>query len=240
MLPQLKKDLRAVADPVKAKNMYWFFKTGPGQYGEGDKFLGLTVPDQRTIAKQYQDLPLSDIRKLIKSPWHEERLTGLIILVNQYKKADEQTKKIIYEFYLSHTKWINNWDLVDLSASYIVGDWLAYKKEKMKVLTWLARSKLIWERRIAMVATFKYIYDGSSKEAIKIAELLVNDSHDLIQKAVGWMLREVGKRADKQALLEFLDKHAATMPRTALRYAIEHFSLEERKHYMELKLKGGG
>lgn len=231
---EVKAALRELATPKKAKATVWFFKSGPGQYGEGDKFLGVTVPEQRKIAKQFKNLPLADVEELIISPWHEERLTGLFILVYKYNSADEETKNEIYNFYISHTKNINNWDLVDCSSEYIVGAWLAGKPEKMKVLLKLAESELLWDKRIAMLATFYFIKQGRSGEALAIAEKLVNDKHDLIQKAVGWMLREIGKKVGRQQLVDFLDKHAATMPRTALRYAIEHFDPAKRAHYMGL------
>jgi 3-methyladenine DNA glycosylase AlkD len=233
MLDNLKNDLRAVTDPEKAAFLPRFFKTGAGQYGEGDKFLGITVPAQRVIAKKYGELPLADIEKLIQSEWHEERLTGLIILVNAYKKADVPTQKEIYDFYLSHTKNINNWDLVDSSAEFIVGPYLENRPEKMKVLTNLANSSDLWEKRIAMISTFDYIKKGNPTEALEIAEILLQDKHDLIQKAVGWMLREIGKRCDQQLLIEFLNIHYKTMPRTSLRYAIEHFSPETRTKYLK-------
>ena len=226
--------LQQLATPEKAKASAWFFKSGPGQYAEGDKFLGITVPEQRTIARKYKDLPLKDVEKLVMSQWHEERLTGLFILVGQYQKGNEAKRKEIYDFYLSHTRHINNWDLVDSSAPYIVGSWLDGQPEKMQVLQKLAGSDWLWDRRIAMLATGDYIKKGRTEEAIKIAEQLLPDKHDLIQKAVGWMLREIGKRVDKQVLTRFLDKHAATMPRTSLRYAIEHFDPELRTHYMGL------
>ncbi len=230
----LSKALRAVATPAKAKASSWFFKTGPGQYGEGDKFLGVTVPEQRKVAQQFKDLPIKETEKLVTSPWHEERLTGLFILVSQYKKADEANKKAIYEFYISHTNFINNWDLVDSSAGYIVGPYLENKTYKMKVLTKLAKSDFLWDRRIAMLSTFYYIYQGKADEALVIAEILLQDEHDLIQKAVGWMLREIGKRVDKQILIKFLENHAAHMPRTTLRYSIEHFDSKTRQHYLSL------
>lgn len=229
--------LRDVATPERAVANAWFFKTGPGQYGEGDKFLGVTVPEQRKIAKQFKELPLKQVEKLTMSPWHEERMTGLFILVGQYSRADKANKKLIYEFYITHTKWINNWDLVDSSAEYIVGPWLDTRPEKMMVLTTLAGSSLLWDRRIAIIATFEYIRQGRADEALVIAEELLDDPHDLIQKAVGWMLREVGKRVDRAFLEVFLDKHAATMPRTTLRYAIEHFNAKQREHYLKLRTK---
>ena len=229
--------LIAAANPEKIGPLGRFFKTGPGQYGEGDQLIGLTVPSQRIIAKQAQDLPLTEIEKLLMSPWHEERLTSLLIMVLQYKKAKAEYRKELYEFYMSHTKSINNWDLVDTSAEYIVGPYLDGRPEQMQVLEERAHSDLLWDRRIAMLATFDYIKRGRADEALIIAELLLHDSHDLIQKAVGWMLREIGKRVDQQLLLTFLDMHAATMPRTSLRYAIERLSSDTRKHYLTLKDK---
>lgn len=236
-MPTVASELRKIATPAKAKASAWFFKTGPGQYGEGDMFLGVTVPEQRKIAKIYKDLPLAGIESLITSPWHEERLVGLFILVGQYSRASTQNQKLFYDFYISHTKWINNWDLVDSSAEFIVGPWLADKPEKLKVLEKLADSEMLWEKRIAMIATFHYIKAGQADAALLIAGLLLNDKHDLIQKAVGWMLREVGKRVDRELLIQFLDLHAATMPRTALRYAIEHLPPTQRIHYLDMRIK---
>jgi 3-methyladenine DNA glycosylase AlkD len=234
-LTLLKNELRRHANPEKAAFFPRFFKAGPGEYAEGDMFLGVTVPVQRTIAKKYRDLPLHESEKLITSKWHEERLTGLFILVSQFQKGSVETQKEIYEFYMSHTQNVNNWDLVDSSAAYIVGPWLEDKPDKMKILQKRAQSKLLWDRRIAMLATFYYIQKGKADETLVIAGLLIDDKHDLIQKAVGWMLREIGKRVDAQLLKSFLDKHAGTMPRTTLRYAIEHFSPDVRKHYLNLK-----
>ncbi|OGM31039.1 hypothetical protein A2630_04910 [Candidatus Woesebacteria bacterium RIFCSPHIGHO2_01_FULL_44_10] len=230
------KALRAVATVERAKAGRWFFKTGIGEYGEGDQFLGVTVPDQRKIAKQFKDLPLTEIEKLITSSWHEERLTGIFILIDQFKRGDDAIKKAIYDFYISHTKYVNNWDLVDSSAGYIVGTWLDGQPDKMKVLTKLAKSKLLWERRIAMISTLYFIVKKESvDEALTIIEILKNDNHDLIQKAVGWMLREVGKRVDEEVLTNFLDQNAATLPRTTLRYAIEKLTPSQRRHYLGLK-----
>lgn len=231
----LKKELRSVADSERAKSSAKYFKTGPGEYGEGDVFIGIKVPEQRRICKRYSSLDLKDIESLLHSPIHEFRTCALFILVEKFKR--ENIKKEIFNFYLKNTKWVNNWDLVDGSASYIVGEYLDDKKDKMKILIKLAKSKSLWERRIAMIATFAYIYKGRSTEAIEIAEILVNDQHDLIQKAVGWMLREIGKKAGEKVLLKFLDEHAKTMPRTTLRYAIERLSTKEKKHYMSLKNK---
>lgn len=232
-IDQLKSGLRKLATSEKAGSSAWFFKTGPGQYGEGDKFMGVTVPEQRRIAGQFKDLPLAELKMLITSPWHEERLTGLFILVGQYQRGSVADKKKVYDLYLSLTKYINNWDLVDSSAAYIVGPYLEGKKRA--VLTGLARSKDLWERRIAMIATFHYIRQGDAGDALKIAEILLRDKHDLIQKAVGWMLREIGKRVDEQILISFLNKYAETMPRTALRYAIERLPADKRKFYLNKK-----
>ncbi|MEX0616371.1 MAG: DNA alkylation repair protein [Candidatus Woykebacteria bacterium] len=239
MIEQLKKDLQELATPQKAKASEWFFKTDKGQYGEGDKFIGVTVPEQRLIAKKYKDLPLTKAEQLFKSPIHEERLVALIILVNQFKAAvkqnDSKIQKEIYEFYLANTGWVNNWDLVDSSAGYIVGPYLENRSKD--ILYKLAKSKNLWERRIAMVATSYFIAQGDPKDALKIAEILIDDKHDLIQKAVGWMLREVGKRCSEKDLTNFLDKHAATMPRTALRYSIEHFPEGKRQYYLKSVIK---
>lgn len=229
----IKKDLRDLASPERAMNSVWFFKTGPGQYGEGDAFIGVTVPQQRKVAAKYKDLSLEDLDKLIASKIHEERLTALIILVNQFKNADEAQRKDIYDFYMSHTKYVNNWDLVDTSAGYIVGGWLEDKDRG--VLVKLAQSQDIWERRIAMIATLNYIMKGDPSDALLVAEILVHDNHDLIQKAVGWMLREVGKRCSVTDEEAFLDKYAETMPRTMLRYAIEKFPPDRKRYYMNLK-----
>lgn len=229
--------LRAAANPEKAAFFPRFFKAGPGQYAEGDMFLGVTVPQQRIIAKRYKNLSLTAIEQLITSAWHEERLTGLLILVGQYSSAAQTDKKAIYEFYMAHTASVNNWDLVDSSAEYIVGPYLQDRPEKMKILETLSASKLLWERRIAMLATFHYIKQGKADEALVLAERLLYDTHDLIRKAVGWMLREVGKRVDSSLLRTFLDEHAAAMPRTTLRYAIEHFDTSTRARYLSLGRK---
>jgi len=208
-----------------------FFKTGPGDYGEGDRFYGVVVPKIRSIVKVHREAPGPEIRKLLRSKFHEERLTALLILVDQYQRGNAFHKKKIYDLYLASTAYINNWDLVDLTAQHIVGAYLDGKEPS--VLTRLALSKSLWERRIAMLATFRFIRLGDSYEALRIAELLLRDPHDLIHKAVGWMLREVGKRCSLKAECEFLDAHAATMPRTMLRYAIERFPNELRLHYLK-------
>jgi len=229
------KALQAASRPERVVSTERFFKAYPGGYSEGDKFLAVGVPQTRLIAKDFRGLPLSEIGKLIQSPWHDARLMVLIILVERYKRADESVRREVYDFYIKHTANINNWDLVDTSAEFIVGPWLDGRPEQMKALQKLAASKLLWERRIAMLATFHYIKQGRADEALVIAKQLLYDQHDLIQKAVGWMLRETGKRVDRAILVAFLDQHAATMPRTTLRYAIEHFSPERRKHYLALK-----
>lgn len=232
-LSQFKKELKSLGSPKKAKASAWFFKTAPGQYGAGDLFIGVTVPEQRKVASKYVDLPLSDISKLLHSREHEFRLSALIILVAQYQKASPVKKKEIYNFYLKHMKRINNWDLVDSSASYIVGQYLA-DKTKMPIIK-LAKSKNIWEKRIAMIATLAYIVKGESDTALRIAQMLLKDDHDLIQKAVGWMLREIGKRCSEKTLETFLKKHYRVMPRTMLRYAIERLPPEKRALYLKRK-----
>lgn len=233
MLEELRRELREASDPAKTGFLPKFFKAGPGQYAEGDQFLGVTVPRQRALAKKYQSLWLGDIEKLIQSPWHEERLTGLFILVNAYRQAGQADRQQIYNFYVAHTDRINNWDLVDSSADKIVGAHLENSPYKMKVLSALAKSDNLWERRIAMIATYHYIKQGRPDEALEIADILLADSHDLIHKAVGWMLREVGKRVDRQLLADWLASRYKTMPRTMLRYAIEHFSKSDRQKYLK-------
>lgn len=227
-LTQLRNDLHTLKNPEKALILQRFFKTGKGQYGEGDVFLGITVPQSRKIAVTYKTLPLNDIKQLLISKIHEERLIGLLILVHNF----ETSPKKIYQFYLSLTKYINNWDLVDLSADKIVGAYLIDKKKD--ILYTCARSKNIWERRIAIVATYYFIKNNQFDDTLKIAEILLNDTHDLIQKAVGWMLREVGKRSVKTEE-DFLQKHYENMPRTMLRYAIEKFPETKRKAYLRKK-----
>ncbi len=183
-------------------------------------------------------MPLPELSKLISSKWHDDRLLALIILVRQYQKGNEAQQRAVYDFYLKHIAYVNNWDLVDSSAEFIVGPQLGDHPDKLKVLTGLAASGELWERRIAMLATFAYIKKAKAEDALVIAELLLHDPHDLIQKAVGWMLREIGKRVDRKILLDFLDQHAREMPRTMLRYSIEHLPPEQRAHYMALKAKG--
>ncbi len=233
MLDKLRLDLQKIADPIKAKNYARFFKTGKGEYGEGDNFLGVVVPNQRQIAVKYKDLSLVDLQKLLSSNIHEYRLTALFILVSQYKqfKKDKEKRGVIIKFYLKNTKNINNWDLVDSSAHYILGDYLLDKKDR-SILYKLAKSKNLWERRIAIISTFAFIRARQFDNTIKISEILLKDKHDLIHKAVGWMLREVGKR-NKKVEEGFLQKYYRQMSRTMLRYAIEKLPENERKRYLD-------
>jgi len=232
MLNSLKEDLTKFANREKAKLLAGFFKTGKGQYAEGDIFLGITVPLQRSIAKKYKELKLAEISVLLKSKIHEERLVGLLILVEQFKEADEKLKSKIFNFYLDNIVGVNNWDLVDLSAPNIVGIYLINNRRHLPLLNKLVRSNNIWKRRIAVLATCPFIKQKKFDPTIKISEILLSDKHDLIHKAVGWMLREVGK-ADEKALDDFLIKHHKIMPKTMLRYAIEKMDEEKRKRYLK-------
>lgn len=229
---QVKTELNKHASATSAEFATRFFKAYDGGYSAHDKFLGLRVPLIRSIGKTYKDLPLDEIGKLLKSEIHEHRLAGLIILVNQFKKANELGREEIYKFYMSHLPGVNNWDLVDASCRDIVGGFLLDKPHD--ILYKLAQSKDLWERRIAVVSTYEFIRHGELDDTFKISEILMDDKHDLIHKAVGWMLREAGKK-DRDALLEFLDKHAQKLPRTALRYSIEHLPPSQKLHYMKLK-----
>jgi 3-methyladenine DNA glycosylase AlkD len=224
---ELEAELRAAGDPTRAANVAWFLKTGKGQYGEGDRFLGITVPAQRKIALRYRDLPLADIARLLASPLHEFRFAALEILVSQYERSADSEP--IVAFYLDHTAGINNWDLVDTSAPYILGDYL--KTRPRKILDRLAASPNLWERRIAIVSTLTLIKNGELDDTFRIARKLLEDPHDLIHKAVGWALREAG-RVSRPALQSFLQTNHAQLPRTALRYAIEHFPPAERKQIL--------
>lgn len=233
MIANIKKDLKKAARQDKANTLQRFFKTGPGQYGEGDKFIGVMVPDIRRVSQKYKDLPTKEVLDLLRSPFHEERLCALLILVDQYQKGDSQKQKQIFALYLKNYQYINNWDLIDLTAPRIVGAYLMHRPKD--VLYKLAKSKNLWQRRVAILATFQFIYAGQSQETIKIAKILLRDEHDLIQKAVGWMLREVGKRCDEKILLDFLDEYHKVMPRTMLRYAIERLPTKKRQHYLGKK-----
>jgi len=226
----LKRELRSAADPEQAKNLHRFFKTGRGEYGEGDVFLGIKVPVQRKIAAQYRDLPVKELIGLLQSNIHEHRLVSLVILIHKYDKADEAGKKEIFNLYLKNTGKINNWDLIDLSAPKIVGHWLLDKKRD--ILYTLARSSDLWEKRISIMATFAFIKNKQVEDTLNIAKILLHDEHDLIHKAVGWMLREVGNRVSRAEEEKFLKKHYTTMPRTMLRYAIEKFDEKKRRFYM--------
>jgi len=225
-LRDLKRELAQASDADRARNLRWFFKTAKGEYGEGDQFCGITVPVQRKIARRYTHLRLSDIKKLLHSPVHEQRFTALEILVFQYDHADAAAQNEIFDFYLANTRRINNWDLVDASAPYIIGAHLLSRSRR--ILYQLARSADLWERRIAMVSTMAFIARGELQDTFAIARLLLEDKQDLIHKAIGWMLRETGKRS-RPALLEFLRVNYSRLPRTALRYAIERLPESQRK-----------
>ena len=222
--------LRSLGNAKDARILTRFFKTGPGEYGEGDVFIGIRVPVIRKVAKEFKDLPLSEAESLLHSHIHEERLAALVILGSQAAKADAKTSKQIYDLYLANTEFVNNWDLVDLSAPHLVGAYLGGKSRRS--LYRLAKSKSLWERRISIIATLHFISQNDFADTLKIAELLLADEEDLIHKAVGWMLREVGKR-DVEALEQFLQKHHQVMPRTMLRYAIETFSKRKRKSFLK-------
>jgi len=234
MLTHLKREINLHADPQKAIIFQRFFKTGKGEYGEGDRFLGITVPVLRKIAKKYKALPLNEIEILLQDPIHEYRAIALFILITQFSKADTEKQKEMFDVYVKNTKYINNWDLVDLSAPYIIGPFRRHKNKS--ILIQFAHSKNLWERRISILATFDYIKMSHFHTALRISKILIHDKHDLIHKAVGWMLREIGKRNQKQEEL-FLNKHYKRMPRTMLRYAIERFPEEKRRAYLTGKVK---
>jgi 3-methyladenine DNA glycosylase AlkD len=247
----VRRALRAGASPARAAAVARFFKTGAGEYGEGDRFIGVTVPAQRTIARRFRDLPLEEADALLQSPIHEDRSTALLILVGQFTRpGDVRLRERIFRLYMKRLRFINNWDLVDVSAAPIVGGWLASapavasrkarlagRDRENDLLVRLARSRNVWSRRVAMIATLHFTVRGDHREAIRVATQLVNDEHDLIHKAVGWMLREVGKRVSLEALRRFLQQHASTMPRTALRYAIERLPSAERTRWMRAHLE---
>jgi len=222
--------LHQFSSKEKARVLQGFFKTGPGEYGEGDVFLGVVVPDIRRVAKEFQGAPLGEVMALLNSGIHEERLLALLMLVHEYANGDGPHKKKIYSLYLRNTKYINNWDLVDLTAPNIVGAHLSDKSRKP--LYTLARSTDLWKRRIAILATFHFIKQNDFTDALTIAGMLLEDEHDLLHKAVGWMLREIGKR-DLAAEERFLKPRYRIMPRTMLRYAIERFPEDKRKNYLK-------
>ena len=233
MLDNLKTELQKSANIEKAKILQGFFKTGKGEYAEGDIFLGVTVPETRKIAKKYAELPFEDITELLKSKIHEERLTALLLIIEKYKKSDNTEKENIIKFYLNNTKYINNWDLVDLSAHQLLGSFIENKDKS--IIFKLAKSENLWKRRIAIIATYHFIKNRHYELTFKIAEILLEDKHDLIQKAVGWMLREVGKR-EQNAEEDFLKQHYKKMPRTMLRYSIERFDTKKRNNYLKGKI----
>ena len=229
--------LRSLASPEVASSSARFFKTGPGQYSEGDLFIGVRVPMLRKLARDYRTLPLTEIELLLHSPVHEERMLALLVLVLSVAKCSDGDRKTVYDFYLSNTKHINNWDLVDTSAPAIVGGFLRDKARKPLVR--MAKSASLWDRRIAIVATQHFIRLGEFEDTLAISRLLLTDREDLIHKATGWMLREVGER-DEKALTGFLEEHGAIMPRTMLRYAIEHFTDEKRRMYLSMSRPSKG
>lgn len=226
-----RRQFRAQGNPERAAGALRFFKTGPGEYGEGDQFLGLTVPQVRSMLLQTDNLAEADVLELLRSKWHEERLLALLILVRRFEKErkDEALRERIVKLYLANTKWINNWDLVDTSAPQIVGGWLLTRDRA--VLSKLAKSKILWEQRIAVLATLTFIRKGQFGDTMRLSEQFLTHEHDLMHKACGWMLREAGKR-DVEVLRMFLDEHATRMPRTMLRYAIEKLPDAERRKYL--------
>ncbi len=226
----IQKELGKYSSKERAKTNAWFFKTGKGQYGEGDQFIGVSNPDARKIALKYQDLDFYEVKGLLGSKIHEERFVALEILVAKYEKGDEKKKKKVVNFYLKNKKQINNWDLVDTSASYILGDYL-FDKDR-SILYKLVKSKSLWDRRIAVIATHYFIKQKDFKDIFAFAEVLIGDKEDLMHKAIGWMLREVGKK-DEKALVKFLDKFSKKLPRTTLRYAIERLSVVQKQNYMK-------
>ncbi len=232
-LTEIRKAISKQKNPTQAIILQRFFKTGKGEYGEGDIFYGIKVPEQRMVAKQFKDLAFDDLKELIKSKVHEERLIAAFILVDQYKRGDEKKKKIVFDFYLKNRKGINNWDLVDLSAPKIVGTYLIDKEKKL--LYKFANSKDLWEKRISIISTQTFIREYFFEDTLNISKILLQDKHDLIHKAVGWMLREIGNR-DLETEEEFLKKHYKAMPRTMLRYAIEKFPEQKRIAYLRGKI----
>ncbi len=232
-LKSVRQQLQSLADPSRAQGALRFFKTGPGEYGEGDLFLGITVPQLRQTAKQFSALEIEDLITLLRSRWHEERLLALLLLVRRFERSrpPHPERKSYLDLYLAHTEFINNWDLVDASAPYLLGQWLVDKPDERVRLDKLARSKSLWEQRIAMVATLALIRAGQYEDTVRLAQQFLSHRHDLMHKACGWMLREAGKRHPK-TLQTFLDQHASAMPRTMLRYAIERLPERERKAYL--------
>ena len=231
-ISSVQRELRRLGDPQRAAILQRFFKTGPGEYAEGDKFLGITVPQTRKLVRKYSHLTLNQVQTLFGSDYHEERLLAVLILVAQFKKADAELQQRIFRFYVKNKRYVNNWDLVDSSSPVIVGGFL---RDKERTLLYnYAQSKNLWDRRIAIMATFTFIRVGDFSDSLALARILLRDSHDLIHKAVGWMLREIGKR-DLTTEERFLDAHSSQMPRTMLRYAIEKFDKNKKQHYLGKK-----
>ena len=228
---EIQLELEKASTPEKRDFLPHFFKTGKGGYGEGDKFIGVIVPDIRKIAKANKSLPSNELTDLLNNEYHECRMCALFILVEKFKKANEPDRKQIVDFYLAHSHRINNWDLVDLSSKDILGEYLIDKEDR-KILYKLAKSELLWDQRIAVIATFAFIKKGDFTDIINLSEQFLSHKHDLMHKAVGWMLREAGKR-DKTVLINFLNKHHKVMPRTMLRYSLEKLTAEEKAYYMK-------
>lgn len=226
--------LLQLADPARAVHSQRFFKTEPGEYAEGDQFMGITVPNIRVVVKRYSDIDLKLVLELVHSKWHEERLLAVFILVKQFQTGNKKLQEHIFKLYLNNTRYMNNWDLVDSSAGYIVGSWIAQHPKLKTVLAKLATSQSLWGKRIAIIATFYFIQLKQPTQTLKIAKLLLHDKHDLIHKAVGWMLREVGKRCSIAEEEVFLKKYYRIMPRTMLRYAIERFPEQKRLAYLNV------
>jgi len=233
-LSDLRRALRAMADPERAGLSLRFFKTGPGEYGAGDRFLGVTVPQTRSLLPQSDALDEADVLTLLRSKWHEERLLALLVLVRRFTRArrDEAAQAHLVQLYLAHTRWVNNWDLVDSSAPQILGAWLLPRDRS--ILRRLAKSKSLWEQRIAIIATQAFIRAGQFDDTLHLCEIFLTHPHDLLHKACGWMLREAGKR-DEAVLTRFLDRHAPAMPRTMLRYAIEKLAAPRQKQYLHAR-----
>jgi len=231
-LTLLKKTLRSYASQERKKSNEWFFKTGKGQYGYGDTFIGVSDSDSRKVARQFYNLPLSDVKKLLQSKIHEERTTALKILVHGFESGDEQTRKHVYDFYLKNFKYVNNWDLVDVSAYKIAGTYLLEHPNKANILGKYAKSKNLWERRLSIIATLAFIRSNQFGWTMKNAKTLLSDPHDLTHKAVGWMLREAWKR-DSKLVEDFLIKNYKQVPRTTLRYAIERMEEKKRKQFLK-------
>lgn len=225
------KEIKKYSSKEKAKTSQWFFKTEKGQYGFGDVFVGLTVPEMRIVSKKFNEIDLVQVQKLLNSKIHEERFIGLTIMDLKFSKANNLLKKKIVDLYIKNTNNINNWDLVDTSASYILGQYLLDKKRD--ILYKLSKSKSLWERRISIIATYRFIKEGQFKDTLAISKNLLNDKEDLIHKAVGWMLREVGKK-DEKVLIKFLTDNISILPRTTLRYAIERFDDIRRKKFLSM------